>query len=303
MDKDIRTTRTDAAGDTAVHPDAAFDPRFVAIPAALQPYVKALMAVRVGDLAPLPLSVAPHDALMLTVQLGDGDDCVLEAKGGEEGQNTHVTGIRHWTGSFRPAGRCVSLFAMLTPLGSVQVLDSQPLAPMPRIRAPLAGLLDRGLARRLEAEIALAPSLDAKLQAFAAWIEARATAQRRLAPAAVRAARAAMRVCADPHAAIEDLADEVHVSRRQLERDFAHWIGTTPRHLGQVARVQAVSRKAHAGATLADIAADVGFADQAHMTRVVRQLTGLPPGRLVRSAVSPLARAFRSATRGGTVYL
>lgn len=287
---------------TPADPSDAFEPRIITIPAPLRPYVKVLMAVRVGDVARVPLSVAPHDALMLTVQLGEGTDCVVEAKG-EHGQNTHVTGIRQWTGSFLPAGRCVSLFAMLTPLGSVQVFDSQPLAAVPRIRAPLAGLLDRDLTRRLESDIALAGSLDAKLQAFAAWIESRVVAQRRLAPAAVRAAQAAMHVCADPGVAIEDLADEVHVSRRQLERDFAHWIGTTPRHLGQVARVQAVSRKAHAGASLADIAADVGFADQPHMSRVVRQLTGLSPARLVRSARSPMARAFRAASQGGTVYL
>jgi AraC-like DNA-binding protein len=302
MDVDAPLAPAEPVVDMRVHPADAFDPRFVPIPASLQPYVKALMAVQVGHVAPLPLSVVPHDALMLTVQLGQGTDCVLEAKG-EPGQNTHVTGIRQWTGSFMPAGRCVSLFAMLTPLGSVQVLDSRPLADVPRIRAPLAGLLDRGLTRQLESDIALADSLDAKLRAFASWIETRVVTHRRLAPVAVRTARAAMRVCADPGAAIEDLADEVHVSRRQLERDFAQWLGTTPSHLGQVARVQAVSRKAHAGAFLADIAADVGFADQPHMTRVVRQITGLPPGQLVRSARSPMARAFRAATRGGTVYL
>ena len=112
-----------------------------------------------------------------------------------------------------------------------------------------------------------------------------------------------MRVCGEPTVAIDTLADEQHVSRRQLERDFGDWIGTSPRHLAQVARVQAVSRKAQAGASLADIAADVGFADQAHMSRVVRQLTGLTPLRFTRSSRSVMAAAFRQATGGGTVYL
>jgi AraC-like DNA-binding protein len=67
--------------------------------------------------------------------------------------------------------------------------------------------------------------------------------------------------------------------------------------------VQAVSRKAQSGATLADIAADVGFADQAHMTRVVRQLTGLTPQRFRQSGRTPIGAAFRRATGGGTVYL
>lgn len=119
----------------------------------------------------------------------------------------------------------------------------------------------------------------------------------------MRAARAAMRLCQAPRAAIETLADEQHVSRRQLERDFVQWIGTSPRHLSQVVRLQAISRRAQRGAPLADIAADLGFTDQAHMSRVVRQLTGLTPRNFVRSGVSPLAATWRRATAGGTVYL
>jgi transcriptional regulator GlxA family with amidase domain len=93
------------------------------------------------------------------------------------------------------------------------------------------------------------------------------------------------------------------VSRRQLERDFRRWVGTTPRHLAQVARVQHVSRMARTGASLAHIAADAGFADQAHMSRVVREMTGLTPLHFVRSQRTPLATGFRHATGGGTVYL
>ena len=127
---------------------------------------------------------------------------------------------------------------------------------------------------------------------------AAAVAPRRCAPRAQRCGCAPTR-----SARIEDLAAEACVSRRQLERDFGHWIGTSPRHLAQVSRLQAVSRKAQAGASLADIAVDTGFADQAHMTRAVRQLTGLTPQRFVRSAQTPLAAAFRVASGGGTVYL
>lgn len=281
---------------------AGFDPRSVPVPDSLRPYVDALLVVEVGAVDTPLLSIAPHDSLMFSVQIGRVADACIEAKG-EHGQNTCVTGIRQWTGSFVAAGQCVSLFAMLTPLGSVQVLDSQPLATVPRIRARVAELLDRRTTMQLESDIALAGTLDAKLQVFGAWIEARTVARRRQTSAALRAARAAMRLRAEPGIAMDALAGEACVSRRQLERDFAHWIGTSPRHLAQVARVQAVSRLAQAGGTLADIAADTGFADQAHMTRVVRQLTGLTPRRFVRSGQSPLAAAFRVATCGNTVYL
>jgi AraC-like DNA-binding protein len=273
----------------------------IQVSGALRPYVRAMIGVELGAVGPLPLSVAPHESLMLTVQLGRGADCI-ERKG-SHGENTMLTGIRRHTGGFLGAGDCVTLFALLTPLGAVQLLDSQPLAPIPRIKARVAELLDRQVTRKLESQVALAATLQDKLGVLAAWLEERATAQRRLAQAGLRAGRAAMRLCAEPGIGIESLADEQHVSRRQLERDFGHWIGTSPRQLSQVARVQAVSRKASTGASLADISAHVGFADQAHMSRVVREITGLAPKQFVRSERTPMADAFRRATGGATVYL
>jgi AraC-like DNA-binding protein len=275
--------------------------RSIPITGALRPYVSALMASDVGATGPLPLAIAPHESLVLSVQLGHASDS-LEQKAAH-GENTSLTGIRRWTGAFTCAGDCNTLFALLTPLGAVHLLESQPLDQAPRIRARVDELLDRQFTRSLESDVALADTLDAKLHAFAAWLEARATARRMQTRAAVRAARAGMRVCAEPMLPIETLASEQHVSRRQLERDFGHWVGTSPRHLAQVARVQAVSRKAQIGASLADIAADVGFADQAHMSRVVRQLTGLTPQRFTRAARTPIAAAFQRATGGATVYL
>lgn len=268
---------------------------------ALRPYVSALMAAELNTGGPLPLAIVPHESWVLSVQLGRGPDAIEEK--GSHGDNTRLTGIRQHTGEFSGQGHCVTLFALLTPLGAVQLLEARPLAEVPRIRAPMAALLDSGLTRRLESDVARAGTLDQKLAAFAAWLEARATAHRRVGAAALRAGRAAMRLVTDPRIEMDTLAGEQHVSRRQIERDFRQWLGTSPRHLGQVVRVQAVSRQAQGGAALADIAADLGFADQAHMSRVVRQLTGLTPGRFTRSRPCPLAAGFRRATGGGTVYL
>lgn len=288
-------------GSGRVSIDAAFRPRVLSIDGPLRDYVSALMAVEVDALQPMQLSIAPHESLMLTVQLGRSADCVEEK--GPQGSNTWFTGIRRWTGSFTPAGNCVSLFALLTPLGSVKLLESQPLGDVPRIRASVSEVLDQHVTRRLETDIAQAGSLEERLRVFAAWIEDRTLRTRRLTSAAMRAARAAMHVCSEPGVGIEALAARQSVTRRQLERDFGRWIGTSPRHLSQVARVQAVSRHAQRGWSLAQIAAEVGFADQSHMTRVVRQLTGLTPQRFVRSATTPMSHAFRAATAGGTVYL
>ncbi len=259
------------------------------------------MSVELAANGPLPMSIVPHESMVLSVQLGRSTDPVEQK--GEHGTNTRLTGIRNRTGEFAGQGDCVTLFALLTPLGAVQLLEAQPLANAPRIRAQVADLLDRHMTRRLESDVAQARTLDAKLKAFAAWLETRALTHRRIGTAAMRAGRAAMRVIESPRVGIEHLAGEQNVSRRQLERDFNQWLGTSPRHLAQVACIQLVSRKAQRGAALADIAADVGFADQGHMSRVVRQLTGLTPLHFTRGRHSALAAGFRRVTGGGTVYL
>jgi len=267
----------------------------------LKGLVTTLMAVEVEVSGRIPFAIAPHDSVMLSVQFGRSADCI-EAKG-EHGHNTCVTGIRRWRGSFIGAGDCVSLFAMLTPLGAVRLLESQPLDGVPRIRARVAELLDRRITRQLESAVALASGLEGKLHTLAKWLDDRAFERRAQSAAALRAGRAAMRLCAEPGIAVESLAGAEHVSRRQLERDFSHYLGTSPRHLAQVARVQWVSRRARSGASLADIAADVGFSDQAHMSRSIRQMTGLTPRDFVRTRQTPMASAFRVATGGRTVYL
>ena len=267
----------------------------------LRAFVSALIGVEMGPTGPVPLAIAPHDTMGLAVQFAR-DGGAIEAKS-ELGSNTRLTGIRHWTGRFVGAGNCVTLVALLTPLGAVQLLNSRRLDASPRIRAPLAHLLDLSFTRELESRIALAGDLPDKLRSFAAWLEQRGKARGLQDRAAMRAARAAMRLCAEPTLEMDSLADEQHVSRRQIERDFSRWLGVSPRHLSQVARVQGVARRAFAGASLADAAAEMGFADQSHMNRVVRQLTGVTPRQFVRAPGSPISAAFRNATGGGTVYL
>ncbi|MGL4576099.1 MAG: helix-turn-helix domain-containing protein [Burkholderiaceae bacterium] len=283
------------------HSAGAIQAHSIPIRGVLAPYVNALMAFEMDATGPMPLAIVPHESLVLSVQIGRGRDCI-ERKGAH-GELTRLTGIRQWTGRFTGAGDCITLLALLTPLGAVQLLESQPLAVQPRIHARVDGLLERRLTCRLESDIARAITLGDKLTCLAAWLEQRSAAQRQVSTAALRAGRAAMRMCAEPAVSMETLAGEQHVSRRQLERDFHCFIGTSPRHLARVVRLQAVSRRAQAGASLADIAAEVGFADQAHMSRAVRQLTGLSPLRFVRAGQTPMGSAFRRATAGGTVYL
>ena len=98
---------------------------------------------------------------------------------------------------------------------------------------------------------------------------------------------------------IDEAADRVGVHRRQFERDFRFYFGTSPKRYAKVARVQQFAQLSYVGAGFASIAAELGFTDQAHMSHVVRDVTGLPPSELLeRVNSSPLAQATRPFAQG-----
>jgi AraC-like DNA-binding protein len=77
-------------------------------------------------------------------------------------------------------------------------------------------------------------------------------------------------------------ADELGLGARQLHRRSLTAFGYGPKTLARVLRLQRALALADAGVPFATTAARAGFADQAHLARDVRELTGLPLGELVR---------------------
>jgi AraC-like DNA-binding protein len=75
---------------------------------------------------------------------------------------------------------------------------------------------------------------------------------------------------------VSTVAADVGVSERHLHRRCRTAFGYGPKTLHQVLRFQRALRLARAGGRLADVAAVVGYADQAHMARDVRRLAGVP---------------------------
>lgn len=89
------------------------------------------------------------------------------------------------------------------------------------------------------------------------------------------------------------LADDVGLSERQLRRRVEDAVGYPPRTLARILRFQRFLRAARAsgaGRDLAGLAADAGYADQAHLTRDSRVLGGRPPAALLRWEAERLAR-------------
>ena len=73
------------------------------------------------------------------------------------------------------------------------------------------------------------------------------------------------------------LAGSVGLSERQLHRRCLSAFGYGPKMLDRVLRMNVALDRARTGVALADVAVLTGYADQAHFTRDVKALTGLPP--------------------------
>lgn len=83
---------------------------------------------------------------------------------------------------------------------------------------------------------------------------------------------------------IDHVARTVALSERQLRRRFDHAVGYGPATLLRVQRFQrflSLARQRPWVAPLARLAADAGYADQAHLTRECVRLSGLTPRALL----------------------
>lgn len=187
-------------------------------------------------------------------------------------------------------GPCLMPMPPGTVLAGVRL---RPGAGGPALGRPLTGLLDqrpgpadlraelgRGIGARLAAEVPgdLAPD-DAlhRLAGLTGDLVTGAPPD----PVVVQAARRLAR----PGAQVRDVAGELAISERQLNRRCCAAIGYGPALLRRILRFRRfVSRidAAPAAGDLAGLAAVLGYADQAHLTRESSELAGLPPLALIR---------------------
>ena len=112
---------------------------------------------------------------------------------------------------------------------------------------------------------------------------------RRTAAADRRVRRGVTAILAEPATRVDAIAREVGLGVRQLERAFEVRVGVGPKALARVARLHALVARLGEPATWTERAAAVGFADQAHLVRDVRRLSGLTPTALAGADVWPIA--------------
>lgn len=88
-------------------------------------------------------------------------------------------------------------------------------------------------------------------------------------------------LASDPALNIAAWADSQGIAPQSISRGFRRAYGTTPkRYRLELRAVQALRRLPGWQGSMAMLAAETGFADQAHMTRTIVAMTGVAPTRL-----------------------
>jgi AraC-like DNA-binding protein len=170
-------------------------------------------------------------------------------------------------------------------------------------RLPLAELWGDA-ARALEDALHAAPDADAS-----ARVLERALIERRAQAAAIDPLARALVAWLQPTAAgappgVAALAQRAGVSERQLLRRSRAAFGYGPKLLARILRFQAFRSglRAQPRVQLAQLAQQLGYADQAHLTHEVSELSGVTPTQLKREAMSDFDKTSRPSLPQSTLH-
>jgi AraC-like DNA-binding protein len=150
-----------------------------------------------------------------------------------------------------------------------------PAAELRDSRVPLAALWPAAEVRRLADRIGDAGDRPGLLQAAVATRLARG----RATPDPVVAAIARHQLAGRSVAAT---ADALGLTERQVHRRSLPAFGYGPKTLARILRFRRAMALARRGTAFAEVAVHAGYADQAHLAREVRALSGLPLRTLLR---------------------
>jgi AraC-like DNA-binding protein len=176
---------------------------------------------------------------------------------------------RAWTGSAPRGTRYAGIrFAPGTAPGFLGV----PARELLNERVRLADLWSPNRSRRLLDRIRAAPDRAAALDLEVAKLLEEPTD--RLTAHVLRSVRGGL---LRGTAGVSRLATTIGLSERQLHRRCLDAFGYGPKTLDRVLWMNVALDHARTGLPLADVAVLTGYADQAHFTRDVKALTGLPP--------------------------
>lgn len=243
---------------------------------ALLPFATVLWASD-GEARPrLRERVLPTGAMHLVIRL---DDAPLRLFSGADDAAGHTVGTAVVGGAraeayLREVGgaRSRTVGVQLRP-GAASVLLGAPAGVLAGRHVTLEDLWGREAAR-LREQLAEAPSPAARLALLEAHLVARIAGRGGIPPALEVALH-----CLSAGGSVSRAAEASGFSHRHFLVRFREEVGLAPKAYGRVLRLQRVLQRLtrEPAAPWVDVALDAGFADQAHLARDFRELTGLTP--------------------------
>jgi AraC-like DNA-binding protein len=219
--------------------------------------------------------ILPHPSVNLTLQEG----------------RLHVTGVprgvfsRELTGDGRVFG------AKFRP-GAFHLLAETPVRSLSGTGQSAHGVLPGSAA--LELSLAETTDDEQRAERVEAYLRSRRVAPDRSVRVVGEAVEALTQ--AQPGVRVDDVARQLGVSCRTLQRLFAEYVGVSPGWVLRRSRLQAAAERVIQLAATeqprgwAEVAAELGYADQAHFTRDFRRVLGVPPASWAASLVSEEVR-------------
>jgi AraC-like DNA-binding protein len=156
---------------------------------------------------------------------------------------------------------------------------SGPVAELTDTHRPIAEVLCRDTSA-LAQQVAATEDLEVRVHLLAKFL---ATDLPVLDPVAVRLAEVVEEVMLRPEIVrVWQVAELAGLSVRQLQRLFVSYVGAPPKWVIDRRRLQSAAAAGAADPDWADVADELGFADQAHLTRAFTATLGRPPGVFTR---------------------
>jgi AraC-like DNA-binding protein len=243
------------------------------IPDSLRGHVAGVWHLRDASATRAPQTIYPDGFCELIVHLGSPPEC-LDDHGWHAQSDTLFAAQRLSAVRLRRDAPLDCMGVRLQPEAS-DLLGVEALRRSRERIVDLAGI-DAGLSRALRAAVhAFAAGDTARL-----WLLlVRRITPHRIDDAVARAVRAIQG--SGGRMRIETVARAAGFGLRSLQTRFGRAVGLTPKEFARLIRLQATLRSLDAEElSLSELAADHGFADQAHATRELRRVTGLAPARL-----------------------
>ncbi|KDE99243.1 hypothetical protein Y900_009860 [Mycolicibacterium aromaticivorans JS19b1 = JCM 16368] len=237
----------------------------------------------------------PRGALTLVIELGNRDQVDFAAVGAPAGRVP---------AAFIAGAGTTSYVTQIDPGHTVMTVHFRPAGAQPFLGIPLGELQDRCVgieylwgapARTLRARLTETLSAAARFMILEQFLVDKMD---------VRDARLGTLLRyleTDPSIGVAELCAMTSLSAKRLSALFRHEVGLGPKTYLRVRRLQAALRRLDAGTQRgAEIAADLGYCDQAHFVRDFRGFTAITPSQYP-SRRSSLPSHLDLATQGAKV--